>query len=61
MREKPITPPARKAVLNEWVQPTVGLQAPTVQRALEKTATFMPIQPEIMDVTAPTRKETAES
>merc|ERR1719409_1860374 len=34
-----MTPPARKAVLNASIQPRApGLVAPTVQRALEKTA-----------------------
>ena len=56
-----MTPPARKAVLKECVQPTVGEQAPTVQRAFEKTATFMPITPEIIDVRAPTTKEMPDS
>ena len=55
--EKPMTPPARKAVLNDSVQPTVGEHAPTVQRALEKTATFMPMRPEIIDVIAPMPNE----
>jgi len=59
--ENPMTPPALKAVLNESVHPVLGLQAPTVQRALEKTATRMPSQPETIEVTAPTMKETPES
>mmetsp|Transcript_6538 Transcript_6538/g.21839 ORF Transcript_6538/g.21839 Transcript_6538/m.21839 type:complete len:203 (+) Transcript_6538:317-925(+) len=58
--EKPITPPARKAVLKERVHPLEGSHAPTVQRALEKTATRMPMKPETIEVTAPTKKESAE-
>ena len=61
MSEKPMTPPALNAVLNDSVQPMDGLHAPTVQRALEKTATRMPIQPDTIDVSAPTRNETPES
>ena len=60
VREKPMTPPARNAVLKECVQPTVCEQAPTVHRAFEKTATRMPMKPEIMDVTAPTTNDAAE-
>ena len=41
--------------------PWEGLQAPTVQRALEKTATRMPIQPLTIEVSAPTTNETPES
>ena len=59
--EKPMTPPALKAVLNDAVQPIEpSLHAPTVQRALEKTATRMPIQPDTIDVTAPTTNDTPE-
>lgn len=59
--EKPMTPPALKAVLNESVHPTVGLHAPTVQRALEKTATRMPMKPQSIEVTAPTTNDRPES
>ena len=59
--EKPMTPPALKAVLNDSVQPMVGEHAPTVQRALEKTATRIPIQPASIEVIAPTTNDTPES
>lgn len=50
-------PPALKAVLNDSVQPIVGLHAPTVQRALEKTATRMPMKPDTIDVTGQRQAE----
>ena len=49
---KPITEPARKAVLKASVQ-ALGPAAITVVRALEYTATFMPIKPETIEVTPP--------
>ena len=55
---KPITDPARKAVLKASVQ-ALGPAAITVVRALEYTATFMPIKPETIEVTPPATKETA--
>src|SRR6056297_3667894 len=56
VKANPITPPARKAVLKHSVHP--GFWAAMVVRTLAKTATFIPIQPESMEVKAPRRKAT---
>jgi hypothetical protein len=58
---KPVTAPARNAVLKAPFQPTApsGI-ADTAVRALENTATFMPIQPESTDVEPPMKKMSDE-
>jgi len=53
-----MTDPARKAVLKASVQ-GLGPAAMTVVRALAKTATFMPMRPETMEVRPPATKEIA--
>ena len=53
-----MTDPARKAVLKASVQ-GLGPAAMTVVRALAKTATFMPMRPEMMEVMPPATKEIA--
>ena len=59
-RENPMTEPARNAVLKASVQ-ALEPAAMMVVRALENTATFMPIRPETMDVTPPATKAMAVS
>ena len=56
-KAKPMTLPARNAVLKASVHGLLPA-AITVVRALENTATFMPIHPESIDVKPPATKET---
>ena len=55
---KPITAPARNAVMNAGAMP---LRASRAVRALAKVAIFIPRKPERIDVAAPTKNDSVEN